>query len=115
MGKLKIGMYGRLYSGDIVKILEVYDKVEPIHYKTDINKAVRTWERDFVLWGYKKIDVIKEGDYVNGYKVTGKDNFSIGINLLNEYEQNWEWLCEDEIQTIVTKERFEKMAYKVGD
>lgn len=109
MGKLKIGMYGRLYSGDIVKILEVYDKVEPIHYKTDINKAVRTWERDFVLWGYKKIDVIKEGDYVNGREVLVIDD-DYGLICADG-----KMYKEKDIKTLLTEELYKKNMKVFGD
>lgn len=116
MSKLKVGMYGRLFTGDIVKILEVYDKIEPIHYKTDIKKAVRTWECDFVMWGYNKIDVAREEDYVNGEKIIRIFNptfISLGelpyvITTNNKYE-------EYEIKTLLTKELYIKNMKVFGD
>ena len=54
------------------------------------------------------IDLIEVGDYVNGYKVTSKDQF-LGFG-------NHDWyMTNDEIKSIVTKEQFESMEYKVGD
>lgn len=119
---LKVGMYFRTKEGTINKIDRVTDDksefcfdTKPIFSDGECLGSKWGYTKDIIKASDKLIDLIECGDYVNGYKVTGKDNFSIGINLLNEYEQNWEWLCEDEIQSIVTKEQFEQMSYKVGD
>ena len=73
------------------------------------------------------IDLIEVGDYVNGYKVVKIDDLTcydnrigskyieIDFNVENDYE-HW---CEDtilqnpNINSIVTKEQFESMSYKV--
>lgn len=52
------------------------------------------------------IDLIEVGDYVNGKKVY-KENGKLFI-------ENW-WLENVKIKSIVTKEAFESMSYKVGD
>ena len=67
------------------------------------------------------IDLIKVGDYVNGYKITdfteiGKYNdekilyADLKVNLSSEYIT----IHENEIKTIVTKEQFESMEYRIG-
>lgn len=54
------------------------------------------------------IDLIEVGDYVNGYEVTSKDQF-LGFG-------NHDWyMINDEIKSIVTKEQFSQMKYKVGE
>ncbi len=54
------------------------------------------------------IDLIQLGDYVNGY-------------LVYEIEENWEivgyrcFIYANDIKSIVTKEQFESMEYKIGE
>lgn len=71
---------------------------------------------------YNIIDLIEVGDYVNGHQVYddfradtddyGNNFIEIGIEsdrFLNHY------IREDEIKSIVTKEQFESMSYKVKE
>lgn len=72
---------------------------------------------------YDIIDLIEVGDYVNGSKV-------IDISMIGKDKEKWVWVEEmedtdnkygddyvgynnDQIKSIVTKEQFEAMAYKV--
>ena len=57
---------------------------------------------------YNIIDLIEPGDYVNGYEVTSKDQF-LGFG-------NHDWyILDNEIKSIVTKQQFSQMEYKVGE
>lgn len=56
------------------------------------------------------IDILQVGDYVNGYKITGKSN----LNILYTYDEQV-MLTSKNIKSIVTKEAFESMEYKIGD
>lgn len=58
------------------------------------------------------IDLIEEGDYVNGWRVMLKndDYFFVG----DENEGTWHLLLED-IKSIVTREMFENIEYKVKE
>ena len=62
-------------------------------------------------------EVIQEEDYVNGHKVGcfKKDNceYDIGLSYEDEYGEWW-GVNVGEIKTIVTKEQFESVEYKVG-
>jgi len=64
------------------------------------------------------IDLIEVGDYVNGYKVVDIKIFSDGnkyVVIATEKHQSF-WkdkVFEDEIKSIVTKEQFESISYKV--
>lgn len=54
------------------------------------------------------IDLIELGDYVNGCEVTSKGQF-LGFG-------NHDWyMLDNEIKSIVTKEQFSQMEYKVGE
>ena len=61
------------------------------------------------------IDLIEVGDYVNGYKVLNVLDFNDNTRMLSLekiYDSNIE---EADIKSIVTKEQFESMSYKVGE
>ena len=63
------------------------------------------------------IDLIECGDYVNGYRVTDKYLFA-GEKPVLETEgddTNCKCLCEGDIKTILTKERYMDNYYKVGE
>ena len=60
------------------------------------------------------IDLVEDGDYVNGYKIIAinyKENY-ITIQNINEFDENGiKVLQEDEIKTILTKEQMEANCY----
>ena len=59
------------------------------------------------------IDLIEVGDYVNGHtvKMIKEDKSKIDIGEGEDYF----WLRNQDILSIVTKEQFESMEYKVGE
>jgi ATP-dependent exoDNAse (exonuclease V) alpha subunit len=70
------------------------------------------------------IDLIEVGDYVNGHRVNyiNKDrehfNISFGdedFNLKSKFNSDIYWLSKEDIKSIVTKEQFESMEYKIGE
>lgn len=110
MMKLEVGMYVRTLNG-IAKITrhEHYwiNKEEWNYITTDIG---RNFEIDLILKAsHNIIDLIEVGDYVNGYEVEfiEKENKNIIC-----YTATFE---EEDIKSIVTKEQFESMSYKVGE
>ena len=60
------------------------------------------------------IDLIEVGDYVNGYKVKGFV-FSKGKKIGVACDCDFIGFDIDEIKSIVTKEQFESMEYKIGE
>lgn len=60
------------------------------------------------------IDLIEVGDYVNGMQVTRICFDEDGERILNLSNCILE-LMNDDIKSIVTKEQFESMEYKVGE
>lgn len=70
---------------------------------------------DIVKASYNIIDIVEEGDYVNGLPVarisedtaTGKKYFNL-YGYLSGFE-------EKDIEFVVTKEQFKQMVYKVGE
>ena len=102
--ELKENMYYRTYSGSINKITSIKDYNEREYLlngfyinKDTIKKA-----------SYNITDILEIGDYINGFPVIHKENDILKCGLLVQFKEN-------DIKSIVTKEQFEQMAYKVGE
>lgn len=106
--KLEVGMYVRTLNG-IVKIDKIQDNVMKdtkgyLHYG------------DFVKASYNIIDILKVGDYVNGFRVEYVYNptgnkvlwIKLSCNPIDYYEN-------EDIKAVITHEQMERMAYKVGE
>ena len=118
--KIEIGEYVRTKEGDITRITRF---CELEFNKVRINSIVG---ENGCLYGnpdkvvkkhsHNIIDLIEIGDYVNGYKVRGKTKERV---VLDYYYYSDE-LCDgywislrDNIYSIVTKEQFKNMEYRV--
>lgn len=104
--KLEVGMYVRTLNG-IAKIDKIQDNVMKdtkgyLHYG------------DFVKASYNIIDILEEGDYVNGSWV---NEIVDGKPIHKDYNDpyySFGWENED-IKSVITHEQMEQMAYKVGE
>ena len=107
--KLEVGMYVRTLKG-IVKIDEIKD---------DVMKDTKGYLHygDFIKASHNIIDLIEEGDYVNGYPVIEIPYMEENKIVYKLYYKNNFLLCTEnhKIKSIVTKEQFESMSYKVGE
>ena len=93
--ELEIGMYVRTINGKI--------------WVTTSQRAISGHRKDIINASYNIIDLIEVGDYVNGERV---------INIIKKHkylEVSDEEVIIDEkdIKSIVTKEQFESMEYKI--
>ena len=116
--ELKEGMYVRTKDG----VVFILDKIEDNHLMPRyVYIPYIIIEKDVIKASYDIIDLIEVGDYVNGFRVdeigeyhsikTDKTETYIKVNcssLLNCF-------YEEDIKSIVTKEQFESMSYKVGE
>ena len=120
--ELRENMYVRTKDGNIFKIIG--GNVDNWEIDIDYSKLEQTEEYWLELYRYNDnysffddkniikssfniIDLIEVGDYVNGYEVTSKDQF-LGFG-------NHDWyMTNDEIKSIVTKEQFSAMEYRLG-
>lgn len=122
--KLEVGMYVRTKKG-IAKIKKIFsDDDEPYFeakYETDTYLEIYydseyVSEDDIIKSSYNIIDILKVGDYVNGYKITEIIEKPRKC-LKTEYKINLSYVffCfyEKDIKSIVTHEQMEQMAYKV--
>lgn len=102
---------------DLVK--KVYEQeLEEIVCYVPVNKnyprnASLYDDHKFIKTNYNIIDILEEGDYVNGHKVKSKQS---GVKRIDIGEdENYVWLYEENIKSVITHEQMEQMAYKVGE
>ena len=117
--KLEVGMYVRyqyeeiVYIGKITFISEIMCGLDET-LEIDIDNCIEPILKRNIIKepSYNIIDLIEVGDYVNGGQVREKVEDYIRISGGNFMFQ---YLKENEIKSIVTKEQFESMSYKIGD
>lgn len=127
--ELKEGMYVRTKYNDfcnmvaIRKMDEIDDDgsfwIDDYIIDTYGDEQNKLHEEDIEIASENIVDVIKPGDYVNGYLVTAvsKDVYGetivfVGQRLIEEAGYYRSYYSKD-IKTVVTKEQFENMAYEV--
>ena len=132
---MKIGDYVRTEDGHIDKIVKIADEMKSGRtIKVQIGeKDIIGGYEDFVDWFSPShfiksspniIDLIEVGDYVNGCKIielaTNADGKVLYLETdITEFDNVYACgninIYEKEIRSIVTKEQFESMEYKVGE
>ena len=120
--ELEKGMYARTENG-IKEILEYeyddeYENGHKIHFKGDKYGMLYT-EEELPKASHNIIDLIEVGDYVNGKQVIRINtdyifDYSEEI-LLIYFSENDYIYSKTDIKSIVTKEQFGSMSYKVGE
>ena len=127
--KLEVGMYVRhktLLSSKYVKInkiKEIEEKENCLHIWLEDKDLIT--EKYLIKASYNIIDILEKGDYVNGSKV-------IDISIIGKDKEKWVWVEQtedsdnkygddyvgynnDQIKSIVTKEQFESMEYRLEE
>ena len=114
--KLEVGMYVKFKTlSNQVKVGQI-QLIDNSIYELDNNEV--TADKYIVKASYNIIDILEEGDYVNGEKVGYIDDCD---GAMREYYYDYENASIDvghlfeEIKSIVTHEQMEQMAYKVGE
>ena len=131
--KLEVGMYAYSKSCRDYGIGKIVDITESgLGFKGDLvdiqyRHSKHAIENNDVIAGFDIIDLIEVGDYVNGYKVeevnnnlnehkgicNSLDTYLWVVNVLDEFEEIV--IFEKDIKTILTKEQFEQMSYKIKE
>lgn len=115
--ELKEGMYVRYKTLSnrikIAKIIEIDKKVLDLD-----NKDCTTEKYIIGEPSHNIIDLIEVGDYVNGYKVVEIDEYGPISSPKQKYlkvdcSKLFNALYIENIKSIVTKEQFESMEYKI--
>ena len=123
--KLEVGQFVRTKDGYISQY-KYYDTTNAYMEKLlciPLSNGTFANIEDIVKASYNIIDILEEGDYVNGYKVTriggtyhGRKDRAIYCDYQeNEKTGKWIMIYDDEIKSVITHEQMEHMAYKVGD
>lgn len=127
--KLEVGMYVRFKDKRsntyIRKIIDIPkdNRYASIYIDKEANYTNHLSFKNVLKASNSIIDLIEVGDYVNELPVEGyytrydeeKDDYiKIGIVTLEDYWKGTFTSVED-IKSIVTKEAFESMEYKLGD
>ena len=123
--ELRENMYIRTKDGIIDKVIIDYNGhcANPNCEYKHISCVKNYYDEDkIVKASYNIIDILKVGDYVNGMEVTRISGTRYDKNDLHCYcehngNENWQQVMipVKNIKSIVTKEQFEQMVYKVGD
>ena len=128
MEEIKVGEYIRTKGGNIGQVLKVIPESK---YTTRIGRIAYSPEKYWIdtrkgsmSKPYIKkhssniIDLIEEGDYVNGEKVLCFRNIDCDYDIGTEYNDEfgvYYGYDKEQIKDVVTKEQFEQMKYIVGD
>jgi preprotein translocase subunit YajC len=125
--KIEVGDYIRTNKGIIGKLVRIERDDIDISlkwYVFDDNKNERYVNKPYIV-NYSKniIDLIEEGDYVNGeevicvygYDEDGNDKDGLGICETDEDYAYYKYLEDINIYSIVTKEQFNSIAYRLEE
>lgn len=110
--KLEIGMYVRTKRGQIGKIVTIGKDNIAIEFNGIWQDIVL--KENIIKSSFNIIDLIEVGDYVNGYYVEDILKTFINVATGSNYFQS-PTIYEQDIKSIVTKEKFEQISYKVGE
>ena len=119
MEEIKDGEYIRTKLGTIAKIEDSEFDIRFImpdgkttyrHWKEDFGGAYVSYE-EIEKHSLNIIDLIEDGDYVNGEKVYSKGIATGDYKIINL--TNGKFIFEEDIKTVITHEQIEKMEYKV--
>ena len=125
---MQVGDYVRTKYG-IGKIIETRIFLEREEIRLDSNTGKIRNVRDNTHWNDKEdiiklsqniIDLIEVGDYVNGKEVSSLQRYDDGtvadIRFYEEVEmQEYSFGEESDIKSIITKEQFSQMEYRIGE
>ena len=123
---MKVGDYVRTKDGIILKVKDIEDiyTTDNIYIGMSIydNEGHFVNDVEIIKSSPNIIDLIEVGDYVNGYKVlfAGATTWDNDGNVIDKrvkinYDGYDRWLSEDFIKSVVTKEQFKSMEYKIGE
>lgn len=125
--KLEVGMYCRYKNFQnkikIAKIKGIQKADEVFQYDyINFDNDDGELETNIIKASYNIIDILEVGDYVNGMEVTRISGTRYDDNDLHCYcehngDENWKQVMipAKDIKSIVTKEQFESISYKVGE
>lgn len=122
MSEIKVEDYVRTNKGNIGKVIDIFVGHTIANYHIEFQTGVKVKRqylsnKTIIKYSPNIIDLIEIGDYVNDYRVRGKTNEKVVVDYYcysNELcDGCWLSFREEQIVSIVTKEQFKRMEYKV--
>lgn len=124
--KLEVGMYCRYnnFQNKIkiakIKGIQKADEVFKYNY-INFDNDDGELETNIIKASYNIIDILEEGDYVNGQEVYYDEE--LDFLYVQSFDADGEFYQEniakqsfiDNIKSVITHEQMEQMAYKVGE
>ena len=117
---MKVGDYCRTKDGFIARLID-----KDTWYKFDGIIAENEYTYDYLLKEVAKkliiksspniIDLIEVGDYVNGHQVLDIAETPKRVLYLNDISQKGALIPRKNIKSIVTKEQFSSMEYRINE
>ena len=101
--KIEVEEYVRFNNGEIGKVIDIKENPSRIVYSEYGEIGLIS---DIVNHSKQLIDLIEEGDYVNGELITDK-----WVTRISSIRSNF---SEEDIKTILTKESYMANCYKIG-
>lgn len=125
MEEIKVGEYVRTKTGYIAKLIGINREFGLLEFDKNIYKEsykpsniinFNKFNKRYLKHSKNIIDLIEVGDYVNGYKVDDIEKFEDGTIYIefNKYDYISD-IEEYKIKSIVTKEQFSSMEYRLED
>ena len=126
--KLEVGQFVRFkdkrgieYIRKIVEIPED-NRYASLYLDKEANYSHGLSPKNVIKGSFNIVNLIKAGDYINNSKVIKIENVenypdlsSVKIEKSDFRYGVYETIFEKDIKSVVTKEQFEQMAYKVGE
>ena len=109
--KLEVGMYARTKGGFIDKIISFKSTISNDY--VELEDEYYANKKDILKASHNIIDLIEEGDYVNGCKVIDFMYSKEKKRSVIVDSEIWGFDAE-EIKSIVTKEMFSNISYEVS-
>lgn len=118
--EIQVGEYCRV-DGNIAKLLSINEYENRVTFDAPIEIPLKGVSKTITIYdmlryttnhSHNIIDLIEEGDYVNGNLISEVDKTKKEIRVNDYYVTTFR---NEHIQTIVTHEQFKNMEYEVGE
>lgn len=110
---IEVGEYIRTSNGIIAKLERIKSE---LRYKYWANNGECYTEKAIKKHSFNIIDLIKEGDYINGHRIVneiyGEDDNELYFEIEGGFNKA-DYISEKDIKSIVTKEQFKNTEYVI--
>ena len=116
---MKVGEYVRLDRCQGINKIDEEDEIGTFYLEDVIgdewgDETFRLDTNDVIKSSPNIIDLIEVGDYVNGYLVIERD-INNELRYIDLKDRNMKYVKNLDIKSIVTKEQFSQMEYRIGE